>query len=134
MNEIHFKAAFATSDGFKISKHFGRAEFFEIIEMNEDKIISRERRANTVAHHHTHDHGHGSTHHEMNHEHNERHNQMAEIVKDCDYVVAGGMGNPIYNALSALGKKVIVTSLNNIDDALLEISSGTIVNHTEKLH
>ena len=133
MNGKQFKAAFATGDGIKISRHFGRAEFFEIIEINEDKIISRERRANTGAHHH-HEHEHGGMHHEMNHEHNERHNKIAEIVKDCDYIVAGGMGTPIYNALSALGKKVIVTSLNNIDDALLEISSDKIVNHTEKLH
>ncbi len=131
MNVKQLKAAFATNDGVKISKHFGRAEYFEIIEMNEDKIISRERRANTGAHqHHTHDHEHGG----MHHEHEGRHNQMAEIIKDCDHVIAGGMGTPIYNALTSLGKKVIVTSLNNIDEALAEISKGTIVNHTEKLH
>ena len=133
MDSKQFKAAFATNDGTKISKHFGRAEYFEVIEMNEGKITSRERRANTAGHHNQ-SHEHNAAHHEINHEHQERHSKMAEIIKDCDYVIAGGMGYPIFNALSSLGKNVIVTSLNNIEEALTEIAEGTIVNHTEKLH
>ena len=133
MDGKQFKAAFATSDGIKISKHFGRAEFFEVIEIMDGNIVSRERRANTGAHH-NHVHEHDSMHHQMSHEHEERHNKMAEVINDCSYVVAGGMGHPIYNALTGLGKKVYVTSLNNIEDALTELQNGTIVNHTEKLH
>ncbi len=135
MNQKQYKAAFATNDGIKISKHFGRAEFFEVIEVSDGKIISRERRANTGAHHsHNHEHGQEGHHHEMNHEHQERHNKMSEIISDCDYVVSGGMGFPIFNTLTALGKQVIIASLNNIEEALKEIDAGTIINHTEKLH
>jgi len=132
MNGNQFKAAFATNDGVKISRHFGRAEYFEVIEMNEGSIIARERRTNTGAHHnHSSGHDHDSMHHEM---HSERHNTMGEIVKDCDYVIAGGMGFPIFNFLNSLGKNVIITSLSNIDEALPQIANGTIENHKEKLH
>lgn len=120
-----FKAAFATNDGITTFAHLGRAKYFEIIEVKDGSILSRERREKPDFH---------SGHHHHHNNHDEKHNKIFSIVADCDYIVAGGMGYGIYDFLSSRGKRAIVTTEKNIEDALNSLISGQIINHTEKLH
>ena len=59
---------------------------------------------------------------------------MFENIKDCDILVARGMGRGAYNGLQQLGIKPIVTDIADIETAVQAILDDTIINHTEKLH
>lgn len=124
----NFKVAFATNDGVTTFAHFGRSKYFEVIEVKEGNITSRERREKPDFHSgNNHNHDHHSN-------HGERHNTIYTLVEDCDFVVAAGMGYGIYDFLISKGKQPIVTTEKNIEDALKNLISGQLVNHTEKLH
>ncbi len=122
------KIAFATDNGSSISQHLGRANYFEVIDVENGSVTSRERRDKPVFQHQ-------HNNHDRNHEqHQKRHEAIAEPIKDCNMVVARGMGFSIFNFLTSLGITPIVTTIKEIDDALSEIVEGTIQNHTERLH
>lgn len=124
----NFKVAFATNDGVITFAHFGRAKYFEVIEVKDGNITSRERREKPDFHSgNNHNHDHHSN-------HGERHNTIYTLVEDCDFVVAAGMGYGIYDFLISKGKQPIVTTEKNIEDAVKNLISGQLVNHTEKLH
>lgn len=121
----NFKVAFATNDGLTTFAHFGRAKYFEVIEIRDNKIVSRERREKPDFHSgHQHDHN----------NHGDKHNKIFSLVEDSDYVIAGGMGYGIYDFLSSKGIQPIITTTKSIDQALNELIAGTLTNHTEKLH
>ena len=132
METKNFKIAFATDDGTTISAHFGRANFYEVVDVQNGKVIKREKREKS-SHHHQHNHN-VHTNSEDHQSHEERHLQMTQSIQDCDYVVARGMGYGMYNHLNALGKTAIITAISDIDSAAIEIIDGSIQNHTEKLH
>ena len=132
MESKNFKIAFATDDGTTISAHFGRANFYEVVDVQNGKVIGREKREKS-SHHHQHNH-HVHTNGEDHQSHEERHLQMTQSIQDCDYVVARGMGYGMYNHLNALGKMAIITAISDIDSAAIEIIDGSIQNHVEKLH
>ncbi|WP_337866758.1 NifB/NifX family molybdenum-iron cluster-binding protein [Ignavibacterium sp.] len=125
----NFKIAFATNDGINTFAHFGRAKYFEVIEIENGNIKSRERREkpdfhSNAEHNHQHDHQ----------GHHGRHSTILGLVKDCDFVVAGGMGYGIYDFLVSEGKTPIVTTVKNIDEALSLLVENKLENHIEKLH
>lgn len=124
----NFKVAFATNDGVTTFAHFGRAKYFKVIEVKDGNITSRERREKPDFHSgNNHNHNHHSN-------HGERHNTIYTLIEDCDFVVAAGMGYGIYDFLISKGKQPIVTTEKNIEDALKNLISGQLVNHTENLH
>ena len=132
--------ALVTDDGTSICAHFGRARFYEVLSIENGAVVKRERRPK--AGHHTFAHG--------DHSHNdlaehgaghgfdpasvEKHNQMAASIKDCQIVLARGMGNGAYQGMLQNNIKPIITDIPMIDDAVLAVINGTIVDHTEKLH
>ena len=59
---------------------------------------------------------------------------MAEAIKDCQVLLARGMGNGAYQSMLQLDIKPIVTDIKNIDDAVQSVIKGSIIDHTEKLH
>ena len=126
MDNKNFKAAFTTDDRIIITPHFGRANYFEIIEVSDGTITSRERR-DKLSFHKNHD--------ESNlPDHNDRHQAIYDSIKDCDFIVSGNMGYGIYDFLKENKKQPIITDIRNIDDALPRIIDGTIENRTDKLH
>lgn len=132
MESKNFKIAFATDDGTTISAHLGRANFYEVVDVQNGKVVGRGKREKS-SHHHQHSH-HVHTNGEDHQSHEERHLQMTQSIQDCEYVVARGMGYGMYNHLNALGKTAIITAISDIDSAAIEIIDGSIQNHTEKLH
>lgn len=127
--------AFVTDDGTTISQHFGRAKFFEVLFIENGVVKKREQReklghhsfANNEQHHHSAEHG-------MDEGSHNKHASMVEAIKDCDIIVARGMGYGAYNSLAQLNIKTIITDIKNIDDTIIPLSEGTIDNHLEKLH
>lgn len=125
----NFKVAFATNDGINTFAHLGRAKYLEVIEIENGNINSRERRDkpdfhSNAEHNHQHDHqGHYGI-----------HSTILELVKDFNFVVAGGMGYGINDFLVSEGKTPIVTTVKNIDEALSLLVENKLENHIEKLH
>ena len=133
------KIAAVTDDGITISAHFGRAQFYEVLSVENGAVVKRERRPKSG--HHTFaqgDHHHDHTEHGGSHGFDaasvNKHNQMAETIKDCQVVLARGMGNGAYQGMLENNIKPVVTDIKSIDDAVQAVISGIIVDHTEKLH
>ncbi|NUQ83209.1 MAG: dinitrogenase iron-molybdenum cofactor biosynthesis protein [Anaerolineales bacterium] len=133
------KIAAVTDDGQTISQHFGRAKYYTVLTIEEGKIAAREQREKLG---HTHfaspqgEHseeqdprGHGFAPAEQ-----DRHFRMAEAIRDCQFLLARGMGAGAYYSMEQVGIKPIITDIINIDEAALEAAQGVIVDHKEKLH
>jgi predicted Fe-Mo cluster-binding NifX family protein len=131
-----FNIAAVTDDGITISQHFGRAKYYEVLFVENGKIVKKEQRDKLdhhnfaqEEHHHQSDSKHGFD--ESSHN---KHISMAEAVNDCSFVLARGMGAGAYQSMVQLNIKPIVTDIKNIDEAVQKVIDGTIVDHTEKLH
>lgn len=127
--------AAVTDDGVTISQHFGRAAFYEVLFVENGKVVKRERREklghNNFAqeeHHHS-DGGHGLDEHSHS-----KHISMADAINDCQILLARGMGNGAYQSMLQLNIKPVVTDIKNIDEAVQAFINGSIIDHTEKLH
>jgi predicted Fe-Mo cluster-binding NifX family protein len=127
--------AIVTDDGITISQHFGRAKYYEVLFVENGKVIKRERR-NKLGHHNfaEEEHHQSGNQHGIDEASHNKHISMAEAIKDCQILLARGMGNGAYQSMLQLNIKPIVTDISNIDEAVLAVISGTIVDHTEKLH
>lgn len=128
--------AAVTDDGLTISQHFGRAKFYEVLFVENGKVVKRERREK-LGHHNfadeEHQHHAGEQHGLDEHSHS-KHISMAEAIKDCQILLARGMGNGAYQSMLQLNIKPVVTDIRKIDDAVKAVINGKIIDHTEKLH
>ena len=137
MDTRNIKIAFVTDDGITISAHFGRAKYYEVIQVQAGAVTSRERREK--AGHHTfahaddqHDHGNGQ--HGFDAASRDRHATMVTPIIDCQMLVARGMGAGAYQHITDAKIAPILTDKKTIDEAVREIIAGSIANHTERLH
>lgn len=128
--------AAVTDDGTTISQHFGRARFYEVLFVENGNVVKRERREK-LGHHNfaqeEHHHQTGEQHGSDEHSHN-KHVSMAEAIKDCNILLARGMGNGAYQSMLQLNIKPVVTDIKNINEAVQAVINGSIIDHTEKLH
>lgn len=136
MQSEKFNIAVVTDDGLTISQHFGRAKYYEVLFVENGKVVKRERREK-LGHHSFAQEEH---HHQSNEQHgfdessHNKHVSMAEAIKDCQILLARGMGNGAYQSMLQLSIKPVVTDIKNIDEAVQAVINDSIVNHTEKLH
>jgi predicted Fe-Mo cluster-binding NifX family protein len=72
--------------------------------------------------------------HGMDPQSHNRHERMAHAISDCEAVLSRGMGAGAYQSLVQIGVKPLITDIAPIDEAVLAYASGTIVDHTERLH
>lgn len=133
------KIAAVTEDGVTISQHFGRAPFYVVFTIKDDKVISRERR-DKMGHAQFTDEPHGthgaqaSPGHGLEPESQHRHARMAETIADCDVLLARGMGEGAYESLWHVGVRPLITDVAEIDEAVKGYLAGTLTDHVEKLH
>lgn len=132
------KIAVITDDGKSISQHFGRAPYYMVLTVEENKIVGRELR-NKMGHDQFHAGHHGEEHHDhQNHgldstSHN-KHVSMAEAIADCEVLLCGGMGMGAYESMRRLNICPVVTNLRDIDAAAQAYIEGKLIDHTELLH
>jgi len=121
------KIAIPSNDKVTISSHFGRTKGFMICEIKNGKIIQKEYKENTFT-----GHAHGS-HHDEGHEHgNHSHNGIFDAIGDCTAVIAGGMGQRLYNDFENRNIQIFVTREVNIDKALQLYIDGKLDNNSDK--
>ncbi len=137
METKNLKVAFVTDDGNEISQHYGRAQYYEVVTIENGVMTHRERREK-AGHHTFHKQEEHGEHHGPGHgfdEHSQgKHRMMTATIVDCQILVARGMGNGAYQHMVSANIEPIITQNKTIDDAVNEIIKGTIVNHIEKLH
>lgn len=130
------KIAVITDDGKSISQHFGRAPYYKVFTVAENKTVSsemREKMGHNQFSGEEHEHHHGDSHGQDAASHG-RHSQMANTISDCQTLICGGMGMGAYESMRRLNIQPIVTDLENIEEAVQAFLSGKLVDHTEKLH
>lgn len=135
MENNNFNIAAVTDDGITISQHFGRARFYEVIFVEKGNVVKRERREK-LSHNNfrQEEHHHSDLKHGLDEHSHSKHVSMVEAIKDCQILLARGMGNGAYQSMLQLNIKPIVTDIKNIDEAVQAVINGSIVNHIEKLH
>jgi predicted Fe-Mo cluster-binding NifX family protein len=134
------KIAIVTDDGTTISQHFGRAEQYEVLTVENGQVTSRETRPKPA---------HGLHHHEQPSgtvrldegvqgaariEAGNTHGVMIDPIRDCQVLISRGMGQRAYDSLREAGIEPVVTVVREIDEAVKKYLSGELVNHTERLH
>ncbi len=131
------KIAAISEDGTTISQHFGRAPYYVVLTVEDDKVVSKEKR--DKAGHHTFSAGlHPDTAPGGRHGYDagaqSRHATMAQSIGDCQVLIAGGMGWGAYESLKSYGIETVVTDITNIDEAVNLYLQGKLPNLMERLH
>ena len=59
---------------------------------------------------------------------------MLEAIRDCDVLLARGMGRGAYESIRQAGIEPILTDEESINTAVQQYLAGTLINHVERLH
>ena len=135
------KIAAVTDDNETISQHFGRANKYSVVTIEDGKIITRELRKK-AGHREFHQQGlHGEHKHwddprgrGFGKHSAEKHQQMFATIQDCQVLLARGMGMGAYNGLQQLGIQPIITDIPEIEKAVQAVLDGSIENLEQRLH
>ena len=131
------KIAVISDDGVTISQHFGRAEMYVVLTVEDGRIVAEETRPKL---------GHGAfvgqPHEELDAQGRHgfgagaqsRHEQMATAISDCQALIAGGMGWGARESLQQLGIEVVITNVEDARDAALRHAGGNLPNLVDRLH
>ena len=122
------KAAVVTDDLQTVSLHFGMARHYLVYDIEGGVVRGKEVRDKVG-------HGAGEHHHQQGDGAESRlHNTMLSNVADCEVIISGGMGKPMFESIRAAGMKAFVTRIRGADDAVKALVDGSIDNHLELLH
>lgn len=131
------KIAAITDDGKTISQHFGRAQYYQVVTVENGQIVAQELR-DKLGHVHFQNEPHETDQpgqpHGFGPEAHDRHLRMAEAIADCEAILCRGMGAGAYNSMQQRGIRPVVTDIANIEEAVLAYAGGQIIDHTERLH
>ena len=118
------KVAVPTDDGETISQHLGQAKYFKVFVLDDNQVSSSEMRAK-ASHSHG-DHSHSEAIHPGQ--------QMIEAISDCQVLISGGMGAPMFARASAAGLEVFLTGNVSIDAAVQAYIGGNLENNPSRVH
>ena len=130
------KIACITDDGRTISQHFGRAQYYAVLTIEEGKIVARELRPKM---------GHqqfaaqeqevpAGQRHGTDQASHDKHLSMAQAIADCEVLLCRGMGYGAYQSMQRMGITPVVTDLEEVDAAALAYAEGRLADHPELLH
>ena len=131
------KIAAVTDDELTISQHFGRATYYWVVTIEDGVIVSEEKREKMG---HTHFSGeehtgeHATGRHGFDPAAQNRHGRMIDAIRDCDVLLARGMGAGAYESIRQAGIKPVVTDVETIDQAVQQYLAGILIDHVERLH
>ena len=103
--------------------HFGRAEQFKVATLSKNQPISFETRPNKEQCNHDH-----------HSEHDDHQHKSFDVIKDCQIVMAGGMGQRAYDSLANLGIKVLLPNELEITAVLTAYQAGTLISNIGRVH
>ncbi len=133
------KIAFVSEDGVTISQHFGRAPYYIVLTVENGQIVAREQRSK-MGHQHFANQSHDEEHEQDPRGHGfspasqDRHALMAQAIADCDLMVSRGMGAGVYSSMEQANIRPVVTDAVTIDEAIQAYLTGSLADHTERLH
>ncbi len=120
------KIAVITDDGERISAHFGRARYYKVFTVDDGRIVAEEMIPRQGVHTHAHEHHH-------HHGHHHHHQTMLQPIAECQVLIAGGMGEPAYQAAQANGLEVVLTG-GPIRSAVEAYLRGELTSDLRRLH
>ena len=131
------KIAVVTDDALTVSQHFGRALWYIIYTVEDGKVAGTEKRpkmghrhfAYRDAHPHVRGERHGFDLASVN-----RHISMAEAIKDCRVLIAGGMGMGAFQSMVSCQIEPLVTDVENIEEAVKLYIEGKLSNLINRVH
>jgi len=127
--DIHnSRIAIVTEDGTTVSSHFGRARYYEVLTVENGRVVKRERREKLAPHSMAEGHG------LQRHHQGGKHEPMLVPIRDCQIVVARGMGEGAYSHLTAGGYTTFLTDLHSIDEVANAIASGALHHDSRRVH
>jgi predicted Fe-Mo cluster-binding NifX family protein len=129
------KIAVVTDDHQTISAHFGRAIFYEVFTIADGKVTHQETRPKPA-----HNQFANEPHDEPGYAHGQgpaaegRHTRMLETIRDCQVLLARGMGQGAHDNLTRSGIQPILTDIHEIEQAIKAYIDGQLADHPERLH
>jgi len=130
------KIAVVTDDGKTVSQHFGRAQYYLVLSIEDSQVVEKELR-DKLGHTHFANQPHveqPGVPHGTDPASHKRHSNMAETISDCDAIICGGMGMGAYQSMQTFNIEPLVTNLTDIDAVIQSFIAGKLVNHVERLH
>ncbi len=121
------KIGIVTDDGVSVSPHFGMSKHYLVVEIENGVVKGKEMRTKA-----SHQPERGMPHHAGNE--GSLHHDMLSNVRDCQALVARGMGRPMYESILRAGIKPYITGRANIDEVVQAFIDGTLDNLVERLH
>jgi predicted Fe-Mo cluster-binding NifX family protein len=134
------KIAVITDDEKTISQHFGRADYYLVFTVEDNKITGKELRDKLGHRQFAAEDGHDEGHtadprgHGFGQASEDKHNRMIESIKDCQVIIVRGMGRGAYIAMEQANIKPFVSDIEGTEDAVQAYIDGNLIDHTEKLH
>ena len=102
-----------TDDKESVASHFGRAIGYLKIKLEKGNI-QKQFFTNRFTHHHN------------KHVHSHSHKDLIDNFKDCDVVIAAGMGKKLYDEFKSANKQIFFSDKSLIDDILNDYLKGTL--------
>lgn len=131
------KIAFVTDDGEQVSRHFGRAGKYLVVEIEDGKEVGRVLRDKMGHQHFMQDESAQAEHtgpHGMDPASQSKHASMIAAIEDCEVVVCGGMGQGAYQSIVNSGKQVFMVENLDIDTVLKDFISGNLKSSQSLVH
>ena len=121
------RIAFVTDDGEEISAHFGRAQFYLMVDVRDGEEVGRELVPKSQPSEHVHGPG-------EEHRHGKGHGAKFHLLEGCDVLVARGMGHRAVERAGGMGLEVIVCDEKTVDVALKAYLDGTLAHNPARIH
>ena len=139
--EVIMRIAVVTDDGKTVSQHFGRALYFAVLTVDDQRVLGREMldRRDTMLppdeHHEArqglgedkdcHGSGTGAA---------AWHQRMVQPIEGCQTLLTRGMSWSARECIINAGIKPVLTDIASLDEAVQAYLDGSIVDHVELLH
>jgi predicted Fe-Mo cluster-binding NifX family protein len=135
------KIAAITDDGKTISQHFGRAAYYQVVTVEDGKVISSELRPKLGHQQFTNepntehdDHADSQQGHGLSPASHDKHVRMSAAIEDCEALLCRGMGMGAYQSMQQRGIRPVVTDIAEIEAAVQAYIRGEIVDRVDRLH
>jgi predicted Fe-Mo cluster-binding NifX family protein len=115
------KIAVASMTGQTVTRHYGRAKLFVVLAVENGCIVAEETREKPRS--------------ESSAGHLQGFGRLAaDLVADCDVVIAGGMGRRAAEHLAAAGVAAVLTDERDVRTAALRWADGSLPHLEERFH